>query len=225
MTETGRRYIDLSHEIVDGMTTHPGIPPPSISTFLSYEDQPPATPPARHSRSAGSTSSPTPARTSTRRPTGSPGGGTRPISPSRRSPTCPESSSTAAPATDRAIGPDAFEGIELAGLAVLVRTGWDRHWGTPAYLVGHPFLTGAAAERLVAAGVAAVGIDSLNVDSLEDPSRPAHTAILGAGLPLIEHLTGLGGLPTGRFRFFAVPPRVRGMATFPVRAFAILGED
>jgi kynurenine formamidase len=68
-----------------------------------------------------------------------------------------------------------------------------------------------------------VGIDSLNVDSLADPRRPAHTAILDAGIPLVEHLTGLGGLPASRFRFFAVPPRIRGLATFPVRAFALIG--
>ena len=102
-------------------------------------------------------------------------------------------------------------------------TGWDARWGTPEYLSDNPFLTGAAASRLVDAGVALVGIDSLNVDSLADPERPAHTAILGAGIPLVEHLTGLGALPAAGWRFFAVPPRIRGMATFPVRAFAIVG--
>jgi kynurenine formamidase len=71
-------------------------------------------------------------------------------------------------------------------------------------------------------GAVLIGIDSLNVDSLSDPSRPAHTAILAAGIPLVEHLTGLDGLPVSGARFFAVPPRVRGMATFPVRAFAIV---
>ncbi|HYC07926.1 MAG TPA: cyclase family protein, partial [Candidatus Binatia bacterium] len=98
----------------------------------------------------------------------------------------------------------------------------DRHWGTPDYLAGHPFLTADAAELLVEAGAVAVGVDTLNVDSLDDPMRPAHTAILGAGLPLIEHMTNLGALPADGFRFFAVPPRIRGMATFPVRAFAIV---
>ncbi len=91
------------------------------------------------------------------------------------------------------------------------------------YLSDNPFLTAAAAASLVDAGAALIGIDSLNVDSLTDPQRPAHTAILGAGIPLVEHLTGLDGLPPTGWRFFAVPPRIRGMATFPVRAFAIVG--
>jgi kynurenine formamidase len=123
-----------------------------------------------------------------------------------------------------AIGPDAFSGVRIVGRAVLVATGWDRHWGTEAYLSGNPFLTEAAARHLVDAGAALVGIDSLNVDSLADQRRPAHTAILDAGIPLVEHLTGLEQLPPDGFRFFAVPPRIRGMATFPVRAFALLRD-
>jgi kynurenine formamidase len=125
-------------------------------------------------------------------------------------------------ATARAIGPEAFDGLSVAGKAVLVATGWDEHWGTPEYLSDNPFLTEAAARWLVDSGAALVGIDSLNVDSLTDPQRPAHTAILGADIPLVEHLTGLGALPSSGWRFFAVPPRIRGMATFPVRAFAIV---
>ena len=126
-------------------------------------------------------------------------------------------------ATERGIGPEAFDGVTVKGRAVLVATGWDEHWGTPTYLSDNPFLTAAAATWLVEAGAALVGTDSLNIDSLTDPERPAHTAILGAGIPLVEHLTGLGALPAEGWRFFAVPPRIRGMATFPVRAFAILG--
>jgi kynurenine formamidase len=106
---------------------------------------------------------------------------------------------------------------------VLVATGWDAHWGTPAYLSDNPFLTAGAARHLVDAGAALVGIDSLNVDSLADPRRPAHTAILEAGIPLVEHLTSLDQLPIEGWRFFAVPPRIRGMGTFPVRAFALVG--
>jgi arylformamidase len=125
-------------------------------------------------------------------------------------------------ATTRRIEAAAFDGIDVGGRAVLIETGWDRHWGTDAYLASHPFLTAAAANLLVERGAALVGIDSLNIDSLEDTSRPAHTAILRAGLPLLEHLTGLGALPATGFRVFAVPPKVRGMGTFPVRAFAII---
>jgi kynurenine formamidase len=117
----------------------------------------------------------------------------------------------------------ALRGQALRGAAVLVRTGWDRHFGTPAYGHGHPFLTGDAARLLAAAGAAVVGIDSLNIDDTADGARPVHTALLGAGIYVVEHLTGLGGLPPAGFRFFAVPPRVKGMGTFPVRAFALLG--
>ena len=113
--------------------------------------------------------------------------------------------------------------MSVGGKAVLVATGWDSHWGTPAYLSDNPFLDEAAATYLVEAGAALIGIDSLNVDSLTDARRPAHTAILGAGIPLVEHLTGLEALPSTGWRFFAVPPRIRGMATFPIRAFAIVG--
>jgi arylformamidase len=120
----------------------------------------------------------------------------------------------------RAIGPDAFSGRDLGGRAVLVRTAWDRHWETTQYGEGHPFLTRAAAELLVDAAPALVGIDSLNVDDTEDPQRPVHTLLLGAGIPIVEHLCNLGVLPHEGFRFHATPVKVRGFGTFPVRAYA-----
>lgn len=122
-----------------------------------------------------------------------------------------------------AIDERAFTGIAVGGRAVLVHTGWDRHWGSPAYGVGNPFLTRAAAEHLVRSGATLVGIDSLNIDDPSDGARPAHTLLLAAGIPIVEHLTGLERLPDTGFRFFAVPPMVRGMGSFPVRAFAITG--
>jgi kynurenine formamidase len=112
---------------------------------------------------------------------------------------------------------------ELAGHAVLLRTGWSRHFGTPAYAEGHPFVSAAAAERLVAAGAALVGIDSLNVDATSGKERPVHTAFLAARIPIVEHLTNLDALPARGFRFFAVPVKVRGLGSFPVRAFARIG--
>ena len=123
---------------------------------------------------------------------------------------------------ERAIGAEAFAGSELAGVAVLVRTGWDRHWETPQYGEGHPFLTRAAADLLVQAGAAIVGIDSLNIDDTDDPQRPVHTALLGAGIPIVEHLCNLDTLPREGFRFHAAPVKVRGFGTFPVRAYAEL---
>jgi arylformamidase len=117
----------------------------------------------------------------------------------------------------------ALGGVETRGRAVLVHTGWDAHWGTQSYFDGHPFLTADAAAYLAEAGVALVGIDSLNIDDTTDGARPVHTTLLGAGIPIVEHLRGLEQLPTSGFRFTAVPPRVRGIGTFPVRAYATLG--
>lgn len=125
-------------------------------------------------------------------------------------------------AGQRAICRAAFEGLDLAGKAVLVHTGWDAHWRTDQYFEGHPFLTADVASYLAAAGVALVGIDSLNIDDTADLTRPVHTALLGAGIPVAEHLTGLGRLPGADFRFFAVPVKVKGMGTFPVRAFGLV---
>jgi kynurenine formamidase len=126
------------------------------------------------------------------------------------------------PAAGRAVAREAFAGLDVRGRAVLVQTGWDRHWRTDRYFEGHPFLTTDAATWLVEAGAALVGIDSLNIDDTADLTRPVHTALLGAGIPIAEHLTGLARLPDADFRFFAVPVKVRGMGTFPVRAFAVV---
>ena len=122
----------------------------------------------------------------------------------------------------RPIGPELFHGFDLAGHAVLVRTGWDRHWRTLAYGEGNPFLTAAAVDRLVADAPALVGIDSVNIDDMADGSRPAHTRLLQAGIPIVEHLCRLDALPHSGFAFHAVPAPVRGMGTFPVRAYAVL---
>lgn len=116
----------------------------------------------------------------------------------------------------------AFDGLEVRGRAVLVDTGWDRHWRTETYFTGHPYLTIAAAEWLAAEGAAFVGIDSHNIDNTAARARPVHTTLLGADIPIGEHLTGLDQLPATGFRFSAVPPKVRGMGTFPVRAYARL---
>jgi kynurenine formamidase len=124
--------------------------------------------------------------------------------------------------TERAIDRDAFAGVAVRDRAVLVHTGWDRHWGTATYGVGHPFLTRAAVTALVEAGARLVGIDSLNIDDTADGTRPAHTLLLGAGIPIAEHLCGLERLPDTGFRFFAVPVKVSGMGSFPVRAFAMV---
>jgi kynurenine formamidase len=127
------------------------------------------------------------------------------------------------PAAGRAVTRAMFDGLDVRGKAVLVHTGWDRHWRTDQYFEGHSFLTADAATYLAEAGAALVGIDSLNIDDTADMSRPVHTALLGAGVPVAEHLTGLAKLPDEDFRFFAVPVKVKGMGTFPVRAFGLVG--
>ncbi|HZG09743.1 MAG TPA: cyclase family protein [Allosphingosinicella sp.] len=124
---------------------------------------------------------------------------------------------------EMAVDADTFEGLDVRGRAVLVHTGWDRHWRTDAYYEDHPFLTEAAARLLAERGAALVGIDSHNIDDTRVPRRPVHTILLGAGTLICEHLTNLGALPEAGFRFSAVPPKVAGMGTFPVRAFAQVG--
>lgn len=125
----------------------------------------------------------------------------------------------------RGITVDALKGLDLRGKAVLFHTGWDMHWRTEAYSDGkHPFLTVEAAEHLAQVGAALVGIDSYNIDATEDRNRPTHSILLRHGIPIVEHLCGLGDLPDRDFRFFAVPVKVKGMGTFPVRAFGIVSN-
>ena len=126
---------------------------------------------------------------------------------------------------ENALATDAahLEAVEVRGRAVLVHTGWDRYWRSDRYGEAHPFLTGDAADWLVEHGAALVGIDSYNIDDTRGRSRPVHTKLLAAGIVICEHMTGLGSLPDQGFRFSAVPPKVRGMGSFPVRAYAVLG--
>jgi kynurenine formamidase len=120
----------------------------------------------------------------------------------------------------RGIGAEAFKGLDLAGKAVLVHTGWDVHWRTDRYLSGHPFLTGNSAQYLVQQGAALVGIDSLNIDDIDDGARPVHSTLLAADIPIVEHMCNLSSLPATGFRFFAVPAKVVDFGSWPVRAFA-----
>lgn len=122
----------------------------------------------------------------------------------------------------RGIGAASIEGIDVHGKAVLFMTGWDRHWGSDAYFEANPHLKIDTAAALIAGGASLVGIDSLNIDDTVSRRRPIHTALLEAGIPIVEHLCGLDALPHSGFRFSAVPPRVSGMGTFPVRAFATM---
>jgi kynurenine formamidase len=122
---------------------------------------------------------------------------------------------------NRGIGAELLSERDVRGAAVLLHTGWDRHFGTEVYPVGAPYLTAAASEYLIEAGAILVGIDSINIDDTESGGqRPAHTLLLGAGVHIVEHLTNLGALPPQGARFTAAPPAIAGFGTFPVRAFA-----
>ena len=214
-------FADLSHVIEHGMTTYPGLPGPLICDFLSRE--------ASRARYAPGVEFQI-GKIEMVANTGTyldapfhryPGGidiAELPLASLARL----EAIVVRARGAGRAIGPEAFAGRDVAGRAVLVRTGWDVHWGTSAYLSGHPFLTDAAAESLVKGGAALVGIDSLNIDDIDDGARPVHSRLLSAGIPIVEHLRDMGSLPDEGFRFSAVPAKVAGMGSWPVRAFAEL---
>ena len=214
------RLIDLSHEIEHGMVTYRGLPAPVISDWLSRQASS-----ARYG--AGTTFQigkiELLANTGTyidapfhRYDNGRDVAGYALESVAD----LPGLVARATSRQTRAIDASRFAGLEVKGTAVLVHTGWDAHWRTDTYSAGeHPFLTRDAAEHLVEAGAALVGIDSLNIDDDKDGARPAHTVLLGGGVAIVEHMTNLGSLPDGGFSFFAVPPKVRGMGSFPVRAF------
>ena len=131
--------------------------------------------------------------------------------------------STSRRTPNSAIEANAFAGLDVKGKAVLIHTGWSQHWRTDKYFEGtHPFLTKDAAQFLADEGAALVGIDSYNIDDTADLTRPAHSILLGKGIPIVEHMCNLDQLPDDGFKFFAVPVKVKGMGTFPVRAFALI---
>ena len=214
-------FVDLSHTIEHGMTTYPGLPGPLICDFLSRE--------ASRGRYAPGV------EFQIGRIDMVANTGTYLDSPFHRYADGKDLSALPLDSlagleaivirggtTGRAIDRAAFAGRPIGGKAVLVRTGWDVHWGTPAYLEGNPYLTAGAAAYLVAEGAALVGIDSLNIDDIRDLERPVHSTLLAVEIPIVEHLCHLGQLPDAGFRFSAVPPKVAGFGTFPVRAFATL---
>jgi arylformamidase len=123
---------------------------------------------------------------------------------------------------ERAIDETAFVDIAVRGKAVLVQTDWSHHWRTDQYFEGHPFLTESAALYLRDNGAVLVGVDTYNIDDTNDGRRPVHTILLGADIPIVEHMTGLEPLPDNGFRFYAVPVKVKGFGTFPIRAFAVV---
>jgi kynurenine formamidase len=215
------RFVDLSHTVEHGMITYQGLPAPVICDFLTRERSRTLYAPGTEfhiGRIDMVANTGTYVDAPFHRYAGGKDLAQLPLESLADLP------AVVVRAEGRAIGPDAFREVDARGKAVLVHTGWDRHWRTGAYFVGHPFLTRDAAALLARAGAALVGIDSYNIDDTADLSRPAHTLLLGAGIPICEHLCNLAALPAGRLRFSAVPVKVAGFGTFPVRAYA-RGEE
>lgn len=222
MSETKRRLVDLSHTVEDGMITYRGLPAPVISEFLEREES--------RSRYAEGT------EFHIGRIDMVANTGTYLDSPFHRYADGADLSELSLSqiadlegvvvrvdeSGARAVDATAFESVEVRDRAVLVQTGWDAHWRTEQYFEGHPFLTRDAAEALRERGARLVGIDSYNIDDTEDLSRPAHSVLLRAGIPIVEHMRNLSSLPESGFRFFAVPVMVKAFGTFPVRAFGLI---
>ena len=213
-----RTLIDLSHEVEHGMVTYPGLPAPAISDHMAR---------AESRERYGGLAEFHIARIDMIANTG-----TYLDAPLHRFADGKDVAQLpldgiaflpgiVVPLSERALRAEHLRDYDLRGRALLVHTGWSRHFRKPEYAAkDHPFVSREAAEHLAQSGVALVGIDSINIDDIADLSRPAHTLLLQAGIPIVEHLTNLDALGDQPFTFFAVPPRIRGMGTFTVRAFA-----
>lgn len=215
--------IDVSHEIEAGMITYPGLPAPVVSDYLSRE--------ASRGRYAEGTTFQI-GRIEMIANTGTyidapfhrfEEGNDLSRLPLERLADVEGLVIDATGRDGRAIDEGYFQGLDLRDKAVLIRAGWDAHWRAPQYGENAPFVTRRAAELLAKSAPALVGIDSVNIDDAQDGSRPAHTFLLGAGIPVVEHLCNLNELPERGFRFHCVPVKFRGVGTFPVRAYAVIG--
>lgn len=217
------RLIDLSHVVEDGMVTYPGLPAPIICDFLSREASK-----AYYAKGTTFHIGKIEMVANT---------GTYIDSPFHRYADGKDLAELPLEAIAdlagvvfridpevKRIDQDCFQDAELQGKAVLVHTGWARHWGTEQYVKGNPYLTADAATWLKEAGVRLVGIDSLNIDDTSTGERPVHSILLGADIPIVEHMCNLEALPDTPFRFNAVPVKVKNFGTFPVRAYAVLAS-
>ncbi len=219
----GPTLIDLSHAVEDGMITYPGLPAPIVSDFVSRESSRDHYAPGTEFQ-IGSIQLCANTGTYLDSPFHRYADGIDLAElPLERLADLESVVVNVAGSQDRAIDRQQLLPYDVEGRAVLVHTGWDRHWGTDAYFHGHPFLTADAARHLAETGAALVGIDSFNIDDTSTGERPVHTTLLAAEIPICEHLANLDRLPAEGFRFSAVPVKVRGMGTFPVRAYASIG--
>lgn len=219
---TAPRFVEISHAIEPGMKTYPGLPEPRAEVLLDYD--------ASAARYGGKSEF----RIASLHLCGNTGtyvdaplhrfreGADLARLPLERLAHLPVVVVDARDRAGRGIGRERLEGLDVRGKAVLFRTDWSERWGTVAYFEPHPFLTQEACEQLVEGGALFVGIDSLNIDDTADLARPAHTTLLGAGIPVCEHLTGLARIPAGTGFLHAVPLAWVGGTSFPVRAYVLV---
>jgi len=205
--------VDLSHPFGHGTVTYPGLPGPSISDHLSRED-------SRERYADG-------VEFQIGRIEMVSNTGTYLDTPFHRYPDGHDLSgldlTRVVDVPGLVVDGTDHGDVDVSGRAVLFHTGWDQHWGSDRYGdPSHPYLPVDTAQRLIDGGAAVVGIDSVNIDSTATGERPIHSALLAAGIPIVEHLTGLAALIGRSFRFTAAPPAVVGMGTFPVRALAVV---
>jgi kynurenine formamidase len=223
VTGTARRLIDVSHTVEHGMVTYKGLPAPLICDYLSREESRKRYAPGTEFQ-IGKIEMVANTGTYLDSPFHRYADGTDlaglPLT-SLADLDCLVA--RIAPSTrERAIDSLPFAAADVRGKAVLVQTGWDRHWRTDRYFENHPYLTGDLARWLADSGAVLVGIDSHNIDDTDTGERPVHTELLGREVPIVEHMCGLSALPERGAKFFAVPVKVRGFGTFPVRAFGIV---
>jgi arylformamidase len=218
-----RHHFDLSHTIAHGQVCYKGLPAPVICDYLSREDSRALYEPGTEFH-IGRVELITNTGTYIDCPFHRYADG-RDVAqmPLARFVDLPALVVRATERAGRAIDVNVFTSTHVQGRAVLVHTGWDAHWGTDAYFEGHPFLTERAACWLRDQGAVLVGIDSMNIDDTSGGTRPVHTVLLGEEILIAEHLCNLGALPSDGFTFTAVPPKLMGVGTFPVRAFATVG--
>jgi kynurenine formamidase len=211
--------VELSHRIVEGMITYPGVPAPRLGVHLSREDSREVYAPGTEFHMGTIALA---ANTGTYLDTPHhryADGADLSQVPASRLADLPGLVVRAEGGREVRISQD----LDVRGRAVLIHTGWDRHFGTGTYVGEHPYLAPESAAWLAEQGPALVGIDSANIDDTPPHGeRPAHTLLLKAGIVLVEHLTGLAALPDEGFRFHAAPPMIAGLGTFPVRAYAVL---
>ncbi len=218
-----KKLIDLSHTVEDGLVTYKGLPAPIICDYLSREN-------SKAHYDEGTTFQIGTIEMCSNT-------GTYLDSPFHRYEDGKDLSELPLewlanlegikfilPQGEASVGASLFGNVDLKGKAVLIETGWSKHWNTEQYYEGHPFLTEDTALFLKEQGVILVGIDSYNIDDVRGGTRPVHSTLLGADILIVEHMCNLESVPMDQFKFYAVPVKVKGFGTFPIRAFVEVSQ-